>query len=112
VNVAGSARTVGAWTGTATLEPGAGNDLVRIELTGSTGMTVHVLDTAGVDRLSVLGTTAPDGLIVDVVSSPPAGTGAGRVRRVCVRQRGIHDQPRHDHPLRCRARRDCHPHRR
>ena len=82
MNVAGSARTVGAWTGTATLDPGAGNDLVRIELTGSTGMTVHVLDTAGVDRLSVLGTTAPDGLIVDVVSSPPAGTGAGRVRRV------------------------------
>ncbi|HEX5857107.1 MAG TPA: hypothetical protein VFY91_03265, partial [Microbacterium sp.] len=89
VIVAGATRTANPWTGTAFLDAGAGNDLVRIELTRSTGMAVHVKDSAGTDRLEVWGSTAPDDLIVDVVAAPTAGTEANRIRRVSFDGAGV-----------------------
>ncbi len=89
VLVAGVARAADPWTGTAYVDPGAGDDLVRVELTRSQGMTVHVIGSAGSDRLEIWGSTAPDDLIVDTVASPPAGTQGSRVRRVSFSDSGV-----------------------
>ena len=96
VLVAGSARAADPWTGTAYLNAGPGNDLVRIELTRSTGMAVHVDDSSGTDRLEVWGSTAPDDLIVDIVARRRGDLGEPDPPRV-VRRRRHHDHARHHH---------------
>ncbi|HWS57763.1 MAG TPA: hypothetical protein VN257_04430, partial [Actinotalea sp.] len=89
VVVAGFTFDADPWTGTAYLDAGPGDDLVRVELTRSTGIAVHVLDTSGSDRLVVQGTTAPDDLILDTVAAPPTDTGANRIRRVSFSSAGV-----------------------
>ncbi len=89
VVVAGLTLAADPWTGTAYLDAGPGDDLVRVELTRSTGLAVHVLDTSGSDRLVVQGSTAPDDLILDTVASPPTDTGANRIRRVSFSSAGV-----------------------
>ena len=59
VTVAGAARAANPWTGNATINPGAGNDLIRVELTRSTGLVVHVADSTGSDRARGLGHHRP-----------------------------------------------------
>ncbi|NMM32989.1 MAG: calcium-binding protein, partial [Phycicoccus sp.] len=83
VTVAGAARTASPWTGNATINPGGGNDLIRVELTRSTGLVVHVADSTGTDTLAIWGSTAPDDLIVDMDGAN------GRTRRVSFADTGF-----------------------
>ncbi|MGB7961606.1 MAG: calcium-binding protein [Propionicimonas sp.] len=64
VAVGAAGRSAQPWTGTATLNPLGGADLIRVELRGAGGATTTVTASEGDDTLQVLGTSQREDVVV------------------------------------------------